>query len=122
MGKTVPCQCFSLHSHEVVFSRFLVLQQKALMPPGMAFVGGTCLRLCCGSNRYSEDIDFHAGVGFQPENFDSAIDRLLVDLFMRFHKKRPKKIILDIDITDDPLHAIIEFTYKIRRKKYIGRW
>lgn len=35
----------------------------------------------------------------------SAMDRLLVDLFMRFHKKRPKKIILDIDITDDPLHG-----------------
>ena len=34
-----------------------------------------------------------------------AMDRLLVDLFMRFHKKRPKKIILDIDITDDPLHG-----------------
>ena len=34
-----------------------------------------------------------------------AIDRLLVDLFLRFHKKRPKKIVLDIDITDDPLHG-----------------
>ena len=40
------------------------------MFPGMAFVGGTCLRLCYGSNRYSEDIDFHAGVNFQPKDFD----------------------------------------------------
>lgn len=35
----------------------------------------------------------------------NAMDRLLADLFMRFHKKRPKKIILDIVITDDPLHG-----------------
>ena len=34
-----------------------------------------------------------------------AVDRLLVDLFMRFHRKRPKEITLDIDITDDPLHG-----------------
>jgi len=34
-----------------------------------------------------------------------AVDRLLVDLFLRFHKQNPKKIILDIDITDDPLHG-----------------
>ena len=34
-----------------------------------------------------------------------AMDRLVVDLFMRFHRKRPKEIVLDIDITDDPLHG-----------------
>jgi len=49
---------------------FYVLQSKTLMPPEMAFVGGTCLRLCHGSNRYSEDIDFHAGENFQPKDFE----------------------------------------------------
>ena len=49
---------------------FYVLQSKTLMPPEMAFVGGTCLRLCYGSNRYSEDIDFHAGVNFQAKDFE----------------------------------------------------
>ena len=34
-----------------------------------------------------------------------AMDELFVYLFLRFHKKRPKKIVLDIDITDDPLHG-----------------
>ena len=34
-----------------------------------------------------------------------AMDRLLLELFMKFHKKRPKKIALDIDVTDDPLHG-----------------
>ena len=35
-----------------------------------------------------------------------AMDKLLVGLFLRFHKKAPKKIVLDIDITDDPLHGM----------------
>ena len=34
-----------------------------------------------------------------------AIERLFVEMFMRFHKTRPTKIVLDIDITDDPLHG-----------------
>lgn len=34
-----------------------------------------------------------------------AMDRLCVELFMRFHKKRPKRIVLDIDVTDDPVHG-----------------
>lgn len=34
-----------------------------------------------------------------------AMERLLVDLFLRFHKKNPKKIVLDIDVTDDPVHG-----------------
>ena len=34
-----------------------------------------------------------------------AMDRLLVDLFLRFHKRNPRKIVLDIDVTDDPLHG-----------------
>ena len=34
-----------------------------------------------------------------------AMDNVLVELFLRFHKANPKKIVLDIDITDDPLHG-----------------
>ena len=34
-----------------------------------------------------------------------AIERLPVELFLRFHKQNPKKIVLDIDITDDPLYG-----------------
>ena len=34
-----------------------------------------------------------------------AIESLFVDLFLEAHKKAPKQIILDLDATDDPLHA-----------------
>ncbi len=33
----------------------------------LTFQGGTCLRLCYGGNRYSEDLDFAGGRDFAPE-------------------------------------------------------
>ena len=38
-----------------------------------------------------------------------AMDSVLVGLFMRFCGKAPKKIVLDIDVTDDPVHGIIHY-------------
>jgi hypothetical protein len=34
-----------------------------------------------------------------------AVDRLLVDAFLEAHKRAPKRIVLDLDATDDPLHG-----------------
>jgi hypothetical protein len=36
---------------------------------------------------------------------DTAIEALFVDLFLDAHTKPPKRIILDLDATDDPLHG-----------------
>jgi hypothetical protein len=35
----------------------------------------------------------------------SAIEHLLVDLFIESHKQAPEEIILDLDATDDPIHG-----------------
>jgi hypothetical protein len=35
----------------------------------------------------------------------AAIERLFVTLFLEAHRKPPKRIILDLDATDDPLHG-----------------
>jgi hypothetical protein len=35
----------------------------------------------------------------------SAVESLLVDLFLDAHGKAPKEIVLDLDATDDPLHG-----------------
>ncbi len=40
-------------------------------------------------------------VGHDP----AAIERLFVDLFLDAHARPPKRIILDLDATDDPLHG-----------------
>lgn len=34
-----------------------------------------------------------------------AVDRLLVDIFLKAHREAPEEIILDLDATDDPLHG-----------------
>jgi hypothetical protein len=34
-----------------------------------------------------------------------AIERLFVDLFLEAHKTAPRRIVLDLDATDDPLHG-----------------
>jgi hypothetical protein len=36
---------------------------------------------------------------------DAAVERLFVDLFLQAHTKPPKRIVLDLDATDDPLHG-----------------
>lgn len=36
---------------------------------------------------------------------DSALDRLLVDLFLQAHAEAPRSIVLDLDATDDPVHG-----------------
>jgi hypothetical protein len=35
----------------------------------------------------------------------AAVDRLFVDLFIDSHKRAPKRVILDLDATDDPIHG-----------------
>jgi hypothetical protein len=35
----------------------------------------------------------------------AAIERLFVDLFLEAHKAPPRRIVLDLDATDDPLHG-----------------
>ncbi len=45
---------------------------------GLTFIGGTCLRLCYGSNRLSEDLDFAGGANFNDEKL-ASLARILED-------------------------------------------
>jgi hypothetical protein len=36
---------------------------------------------------------------------ERAVEQLFVDLFLQAHRKAPKRIVLDLDATDDPLHG-----------------
>ncbi len=36
---------------------------------------------------------------------EGAVERLFVDVFLQAHRKPPKRIVLDLDATDDPLHG-----------------
>lgn len=83
---------------------FFLLQQKELILPDMAFIGGTCLRLCHGSNRYSEDIDFHAGIDFKPDHFDKIrleIERFITDRYgLEVEVRSPKEMNGDQDYSN----------------------
>ena len=46
----------------------------------LSFQGGTCLRLCYGSPRYSEDLDFAAGAKFLSLDLDGLARRLAIRL------------------------------------------
>jgi len=35
----------------------------------------------------------------------SAAERLFTDVFLQSHKRPPKRIVLDLDATDDPIHT-----------------
>lgn len=43
---------------------------------GLVFQGGTCLRLCHNGNRYSEDLDFAGGAGFETSQLDGFTEIL----------------------------------------------
>lgn len=47
----------------------------------LTFIGGTCLRVCYGSNRLSEDLDFTGGADFDRESL-SAMAKVLIDSLM----------------------------------------
>lgn len=66
-----------LHSLEPVIEKEIVHQEvlRALSEHGLlsslTFQGGTCLRLCYGSARMSEDLDFAAGKAFDALDLDA---------------------------------------------------
>ncbi|NQZ05795.1 MAG: nucleotidyl transferase AbiEii/AbiGii toxin family protein [Algicola sp.] len=82
---------------------FYLLQSKGLMLPEMVFIGGTCLRLCHHSNRYSEDLDFHAGVDFKPSDFDAI--RFEIEKFLFDRYQLPVEVRSPKQLKNDPEYA-----------------
>jgi predicted nucleotidyltransferase component of viral defense system len=49
---------------EILHYDIMFALDKSGLLNGLVFQGGTCLRLCYGSHRFSEDLDFVGGYGF----------------------------------------------------------
>lgn len=60
----------ALESELLSMAVFDVINRFALLPDDAVFIGGTALRLCHGSPRFSEDLDFHT-----PEFAPRTLDR-----------------------------------------------
>ena len=55
------------------YDLLFLFQNKRVLPPDHTFIGGSCLRYCHGSTRYSEDLDFHVGANFDNKKFDKLL-------------------------------------------------
>lgn len=51
---------------------------------GLTFMGGTCLRLCYGANRLSEDLDFTGGKNFSKELLSNMSKILIENLHTKY--------------------------------------
>ncbi len=63
---------------EILHQDILRILGDAGFMRGLVFMGGTCLRLCHGSNRLSEDLDFAGGRGFDRQTVD-GLGRAVTD-------------------------------------------
>lgn len=80
---------------EIVHYQVLHAMSEERLLVALSFQGGTCLRLCYGSPRYSEDLDFAAGSQFFEIDFERFSRRLterLEDVFGdAVRVRQPKK-------------------------------
>ena len=79
---------------EIVHYQVLHAMSEERLLGALSFQGGTCLRLCYGSPRYSEDLDFAAGSQFFEIDFERFSRRLterLEDVFGDAVRVRPPK-------------------------------
>jgi predicted nucleotidyltransferase component of viral defense system len=67
----------------------------------LTFIGGTCLRLCYGGIRLSEDLDFTGGINFSRANLTDMgkilIDRLSEKYGLKIQVSEPIQDKLDVD-------------------------
>lgn len=64
----------------------LVLHKEGILQH-LTFIGGTSLRLCYNSSRLSEDLDFTAGLDFNPNKFDGLEKKLEEHLRTKYNIK-----------------------------------
>lgn len=72
----------------------------------LAFMGGTCLRMCYGSSRLSEDLDFTGGFDFSKDE--------LTDFSAILKEKIGKKYGLDVTVTEPRREEGNTDTWKIK--------
>ena len=69
---------------ELLHYDILYVLGKTGLLDNLTFQGGTCLRLCYGANRYSEDLDFVVGAPITQELCDEVYDTLQRNIETRY--------------------------------------
>jgi predicted nucleotidyltransferase component of viral defense system len=79
----------------------------------LTFIGGTALRMCYGSNRLSEDLDFAGGLNFDKKDFDGLAAKLKDYLFNIYN--------LEVDVREPQVDKGDTSTWKMTIEKYPGK-
>ncbi len=69
---------------ELLHHDILREMSRAGLLTGLTFIGGTCLRMCYGSQRLSEDLDFNGGSEFHPDQLMDLKDTLESTLMEKY--------------------------------------
>lgn len=91
---------------EILHYEILLAMDKARLLEQLVFQGGTCLRLCYGSERYSEDLDFVGGVDFGPEDMQSLREILIEALSRRYA--------VDVEVVEPRQNARGVFSWQVK--------
>jgi predicted nucleotidyltransferase component of viral defense system len=113
-------QMLSVIKKELLHYEILNALETAQLLERLIFQGGTCLRLCYGSVRYSEDLDFAGGKEFDAQSLFSLKDTIENALSKRYDVKVSVKEPQIIRAGD----ASIANTRKAPREKgiQVDRW
>jgi predicted nucleotidyltransferase component of viral defense system len=80
---------------ELLHYEIIAALEKAGLLSGLVFQGGTCLRLCYGAIRFSEDLDFVGGSDFDAtdlEELKSCLEEFLEKKYsVQVHIQKPKE-------------------------------
>lgn len=90
---------------EIVHHELLNILHKEGFLGHLTFIGGTALRMCYGSNRLSEDLDFTGGAHFSPKDFSS----LSADIESHLQNK----FMLDVNVREPLIDRGDTSTWKV---------
>lgn len=98
---------------EILHHEILYFLHKEQYLSRLTFMGGTALRLCHGSNRLSEDLDFAGGQHFTPADFAGLSDALQQHL--------RKVLLLDVAVHEPQEEKGDTSSWKVTIEKFANR-
>lgn len=98
---------------EILHHEILYFLHKEGFLQQLTFMGGTALRLCYGSNRLSEDLDFAGGQTFSPDKFHGLSEALKNHIYQVYR--------LNVAVYEPKLEAGDTSTWKLTIEKFANR-
>lgn len=91
---------------ELLHYEILNAMDRARLLEHLSFQGGTCLRLCYSSERYSEDLDFAGGTDFLPSTMRD-LRKILIEALSR-------RYLAQVEVVEPSVTAREVFSWQLR--------